>query len=346
MGSKNSGHKPVTMRDVAKAAGVSRMTVSRALKKDSPISSETREHILKVVKDMKYVPDQMAGSLTTKKSGFVGLLLPSLDNLHFALTVQSLTQVVEENGLQMLFGHTAYSPEREEQILETMLRRRPEAMILSYDGHTERTLELLKDAGIPIVEIWERPKNPIEHTVGFSNELAAYDMTTALIGQGFKNIVFLGEVEDDWTRGAARRNGFERAMNEAGLNPKAEVRFGTPPLSIENGAAAVDLILEQYPDVDCVFCVSDMAAFGVQSRLKAMGISVPDQISVVGFGNFEVSRFASPTISTVVVDPIAIGRETGELIVRLLSGGAEGGESPTHVTLPPKLEFRASSKTL
>lgn len=344
MGSKNPGHKSVTMRDVAKAAGVSRMTVSRALKKDSPISKETREHILRVVKDMNYVPDQMAGSLTTKKSGFVGVLLPSLNNLHFAQTVQSLTEVVEESGLQLLLGYTAYLPEREEQMVETMLRRRPEAMILSYDGHTDRTVELLKDASIPVVEIWEKPENPIEHTVGFSNEHAAYDMTKALLARGFKNIVFLGESEDDWTRGAARRKGFKRAMLEAGRNPDCEIRFGAPPLSIENGAAAVELILEEYPETDCVFCVSDMAAFGVQSRLKAMGISVPGQISVVGFGNFEVSRFASPEISTVVVDPVAIGKATGDLILRLLTMEAITDESPTHITLPPTPEFRGSSE--
>lgn len=344
MGSKNPGHKSVTMRDVAKAAGVSRMTVSRALKKDSPISKETREHILRVVKDMNYVPDQMAGSLTTKKSGFVGVLLPSLNNLHFAQTVQSLTEVVEESGLQLLLGYTAYLPEREEQMVETMLRRRPEAMVLSYDGHTDRTVELLKDASIPVVEIWEKPENPIEHTVGFSNEHAAYDMTKALLARGFKNIVFLGESEDDWTRGAARRKGFKCAMQEAGRNPDREIRFGAPPLSIENGAAAVELILEEYPETDCVFCVSDMAAFGVQSRLKAMGISVPGQVSVVGFGNFEVSRFASPEISTVVVDPVAIGKATGDLILRLLTMEAITDESPTHITLPPTPEFRGSSE--
>lgn len=345
MGSKTPGHKPVTMRDVAKAAGVSRMTVSRALKKDSPISKETREHILKVVKDMNYVPDQMAGSLTTKKSGFVGVLLPSLNNLHFAQTVQSLTEVLEEQGLQLLLGHTEYKPEREEQIVETMLRRRPEAMVLSYDGHTERTVELLRDASIPVVEIWEKPKAPIEHTVGFSNEQAAYDMTQALLARGFKNIVFLGENEDDWTRGAARRKGFKQAMLEAGRNPDAEIRFGAPPLSIENGAAAVDLVLNEYPNTDCVFCVSDMAAFGVQSRLKAMKVSVPEQISVVGFGNFEVSRFASPTISTVVVDPAAIGQATGNLIVELLGPEENAPESAQHITLPPTIEFRDSLKS-
>ncbi|WP_298935151.1 LacI family DNA-binding transcriptional regulator [uncultured Ruegeria sp.] len=344
MTNKNPGRTHVTMRDVAKAAGVSRMTVSRALKKNSPISKETRDHILQVVKQMNYVPDQMAGSLTTKKSGFVAVLLPSLNNLHFALTVQSLTEELEKVGLQLLLGHTDYSAEREEQLVETMLRRRPEAIVLSYDGHTQRTLDLLADVSVPIVEIWEKPQNPIAHTVGFSNSKAAYDMTQALIERGFKNIVFLGEGQDDWTRGAARREGFEQAMSSAGLDAKAQIMLGTPPLTIENGAAAVDHILDRYPNVDCVFCVSDMAAFGVQSRLLQIGKAVPDEISVVGFGNFEVSRFSSPSISTVVVDPTEIGRQTGKLISQLLADEETRTDSPCHVTLTPRIEFRESCR--
>ncbi|MEO1307593.1 MAG: LacI family DNA-binding transcriptional regulator [Pseudomonadota bacterium] len=161
------------MRDVAQAAGVSRMTVSRALRKDSPVSHETRERILKVVRDMNYVPDQMAGSLTTRKSGFVAVLVPSLNNLHFAETVQSLTEHLEAVDRQILLGHTDYSATHEEELVETMLRRRPEAMLLSYDGHSDRTRTLLQEAQIPVVELWERPENPIGHTIGFSNRLAA-----------------------------------------------------------------------------------------------------------------------------------------------------------------------------
>jgi len=167
---------PVTMRDVARAAGVSRMTVSRALKKDSPISRDTREKILRVVREMNYVPDQM-----------------------------------EQIGQQILLGHTDYSPAREEEIVEAMLRRRPEAIVLSFDGHSDRTIQLLSDANVPVIELWERPENPINHTIGFSNKQAAADMTRALIAKGYRNIAFLGEGEDDWTRGAARRDGFRFA---------------------------------------------------------------------------------------------------------------------------------------
>lgn len=331
------------MRDVARAAGVSRMTVSRALRKDSPVSLKTREHILRVVREMNYVPDQMAGSLTTRKSGFVATLLPSLNNLHFALTVQALTEELEETGLQILLGHTDYSAEREEEILETMLRRRPEAIVLSYDGHTDRTVRLMREANVPVIEIWETPENPIEHTVGFSNFDAARRMTEQLVAKGYSRIAFLGEGQDDWTRGASRRNGFLQAMRDAGLSAHRMIRYGIPPLTIDNGSEAVAQLLSDFPDTDCVFCVSDVAAFGVQSRLISEGYNVPGDIAVAGFGNFEVSRYAVPKLSTVVVDPIRIGCETGKLLKQLFLSGASNSDQPRHIHVPSEVEFRQST---
>ncbi|MEM1267362.1 MAG: LacI family DNA-binding transcriptional regulator, partial [Pseudomonadota bacterium] len=287
--------------------------------KDSPISEATRARILTVVRDLNYVPDQMAGSLSSKKSGFVAVLVPSLNNLHFAETVHSLTEALEALGQQILLGHTDYSAEREERLVETMLRRRPEAMVLSYDGHSDRTVRLLSDAQIPVVELWERPDDPIGHTIGFSNRQAAGEMVRALLGLGYRRITFLCEAGDDWTRGAARRAGYLEAMVAAGETPRI-LQVGRPPLSVEDGAAAVPDLLAQYPETECVMCVSDAPAFGAQSALKRRGISVPGQIGVAGFGNFEVSRFASPSITTVEVDPRRIGREAGRLLGRILGG--------------------------
>ncbi len=334
------------MRDVARAAGVSRMTVSRALKANSPISSDTRDRILGIVRDMNYVPDQMAGSLTTKRSGFVAVLVPSLNNLHFAETVQSLTEELEGIGQQILLGHTDYSAEREEQIVETMLRRRPEALVLSYDGHSDRTVRLLSDANIPVIELWERPEDPIDNTIGFSNREAAADMTRGLIARGYRSIAFLGEADDAWTRGAARRAGWRDAMAEAGLSPHRLTKFGKPPLSIEAGAAAVPDLLASYPDTDCIFCVSDLPAFGALSALVARGQRVPDEIGVAGFGNFEVSRFATPAISTVIVDPMRIGQATGQLLSELLAESGQQAVGPRHISVDAKLSFRGSTRPL
>lgn len=333
----------VTMRDVAEAAGVSSMTVSRALRKDSPISDETRERILKVVRDLNYVPDQVAGSLSSRRSGMVSVLVPSLNNLHFAETVQALTTELEKHNLQILLGYTDYSAEREERLIETMLRHRPEAMILSYDGHTQRSVDLLRSAQIPVIELWERPPDPINHTIGLSNQEAAKELTNKLISLGYSKPVFLGESHDSWTRGAARRRGFVEAMEENGLDGKRVLRIGSSPMSIEAGGDALPHLLKRFPDVDCVLCVSDLPAFGLLSALKAEGIKVPDEIGVAGFGNFEVSRFSDPTISTVVVDPKRIGGAAGELIGRLLNN-PELADERVQINVAAKTLLRDSTR--
>ncbi len=343
---KPQGNPTVRMSDVAKAAGVSTMTVSRALRKDGPISEETRTRILDVVRKLNYVPDLTAGSLSSKKSGFVTVLLPSLNNLHFAQTVQALTETLETVGLQILLGYTNYCSDKEEELIELMLRRRPEAIILSYDGHTERTEELLKKASIPVVQIWETPERPIEHTVGFSNFDAARQMTCALIDRGYRKLAFLGEAHDAGTRGAARRAGFVAAMEEAGLSPHRLVRHKTPPVSITTGAEAGRILMETYPDTDCVFCVSDPAAFGAMSAVLESGRKVPDDIAVAGFGNFEISQYSTPPLSTVAVDPWRLGSAAAQLILKVLDAAKTGNAHalpPQHIETKVEMVMRESS---
>jgi len=315
---QNDRKQLVTMEDVAQAAGVSRMTVSRALKDDGLVSDKTRKRILALVKKMNYVPDQMAGSLATKRSGFVATLVPSINNVHYGKMVQSLTESLERSGLQILLGHTDYSAKREESLVESLLKRRPEAIALPYDGHTRRTVALLKNAQIPVVQLWEKPPKPIDYTVGFSNKDVAYNMTEQLINIGYQRIAFLCETNDEWTRGAARRSGFKEAMISAGLSPHRMIRFGTPPMSIKDGFFVGQNLKQYYDDIDCVFCVSDAPAFGVLSALQGQGVKVPDDMGIAGFGDFEVSRYSNPTISTVRFDPTEVGRIAADLITELI----------------------------
>ena len=310
--------KPVTMEDVARAAGVSRMTVSRALRKNGLVSVRTRERILKLVEKMNYVPDQAAGSLSSQRSGFIATLVPSINNVHYAEMIQALTETLENIGLQVLLGYTEYSAQREEALVESLLARRPEAIVLPFDGHTKRTLKLLKQSQVPVFQLWEMPDKPIGYSIGFSNHEVSYNMTQELITIGHKNIAFLCETNDEWTRGASRRAGFKAAMDEAGLSAHRMIRFGTPPMSIKDGHFVGKNLKQYYDDIDCVFCVSDAPAFGLITALKERGISVPEDIGVAGFGDFEVSRYCVPDITTVKFSAKELGKVTAESIISLV----------------------------
>ncbi|MEL6208062.1 MAG: substrate-binding domain-containing protein, partial [Pseudomonadota bacterium] len=131
----------------------------------------------------------------------------------------------------------------------------------------------------------------------------------------------------------------------AGLSDKRILRVGKPPLTIEDGAKAAQVLLDAFPDTECIFCVSDLPAFGVLSALKDTGKDVPGDIGVAGFGDFEVSRFASPSISTVAVDPKRIGREAGRLVGRLLDGDADE-TAPERIEVAAEPDLRGSTKAL
>jgi LacI family gluconate utilization system Gnt-I transcriptional repressor len=309
-----------TMSDVAKRAGVSAMTVSRAFKDGASIAQETRDKIRKAVEDLGYVLDQSAGSLSSKRSGFVAALIPSINNSNFADTARGLTDALHGSGLQLLLGYTDYSIEKEEELIESMLRRRPEAIVLTGGKHTVRGRKLLENAGIPVIETWDLPSSPVRHVVGFSNAEAAESLVKYLYKKGFRKIGFIGGTSNRDTRGADRRVGYERAMAALGLKETRIMSFGTPPISMKQGGEALVRLVEQWPDVEAAICVSDLSAFGALVECQRRKWAVPKRIAIAGFGDFEISSCCCPAITTVGVNCYDIGRKSGELLLRAIEG--------------------------
>ncbi|MCX5577939.1 LacI family DNA-binding transcriptional regulator [Kaistia terrae] len=323
------------MADVAERAGVSTMTVSRALKKGSPISDETRRRIMAAVDELGYVLDQTAGTLSSKRSGFVATLIPSINNSNFSDTVRGISEAIEGSGLQLLLGRTDYLVEKEETLLESMLTRRPEGILLTGGSHTPRSRRLLESAGIPIIETWDLPEKPIEHVVGFSNAAATRALVHDLFARGYRNIGFIGGTSNRDTRGADRRVGYSQAIAELGLGQSRIISFGSPPISMEQGGEAIVQLVTQWPEVDAAICVSDLSAFGALMECHRRGWAVPDRIAIAGFGDFEVSRCSHPRLTTVSVDAVEIGRTAGHLLLRAIEARREGRLAPPETSMMP-----------
>lgn len=315
-----------TMSDVARRAGVSAMTVSRALKDGASIAKETRKKIKKAVDDLGYVLDQSAGSLSSKRTGFVAALIPSINNSNFADTARGLTDALQGSGLQLLLGYTDYSVDKEEELIEAMLRRRPEAIVVTGGKHTARGRKLLANAAVPVIETWDLPPNPVRHVVGFSNAEAAACLVRYLHNKGYRRIGFIGGTSNRDTRGADRRLGYERAMAALGLKDTRIISFGTPPISMKQGGEALARLVEQWPDVEAAICVSDLSAFGALVECQRRNWAVPERIAIAGFGDFEISSCCYPTITTVGVNCYEVGRKSGELLLRAIEG--ERAERP------------------
>lgn len=333
--------RAVTMKDVAQKAGVSVMTVSRAFKQHASVGEETRKRILKIAEDLGYVFDSNAATFRSQRTGFVAVAIPSINNANFADTVGALSEVLKDADLQVLLGYSNYDIHEEEGIVEQFLKRRPEAIVLTGGRHTERTRRLLDRANIPVIETWDLPENPIDHVVGFSNAATMHDLVRHLVSSGRTRIAFIGGDTDGDTRGADRRRGFIRAMEEQGLSAERLIGAGAPPISMREGADAMALLLENHPDTQAVICVSDLSAFGALTECARKGVKVPEDIAVAGFGAYDISSICVPTLTTIDPQPLEIGEKTGQLIVSLLRGGETVSQARIGIT--PQLSVGGSS---
>lgn len=328
--------KPPKMADIAKAAGVSSMTVSRAFRQDASVGKKTRERVLKIAESMGYVFDSSASTLRSQKTGFVAVTIPSLNNANFADTVRGLNDHLADGGMQILLGYTNYNVQEEERLVEQLLRRRPEAIVVTGGHHTNRTRRLLESAAIPVVEIWDLPQDPIGHTVGFSNADAMALLVDHVRQAGARRLAFVGGDDNGDTRGADRRKGVLRAAKAHGMECQL-VSLGPPPVSMKEGAAAMASLLAR-PDVpDAVLCVSDLAAFGAITECQRRNIAVPDQMMIAGFGAFDLSEISVPPLSTIDAHSYDIGARSGQLLASLLRGDTEVDPAPTVTLVEPTL---------
>jgi LacI family gluconate utilization system Gnt-I transcriptional repressor len=328
------------MADVARLAGVSPMTVSRAFKTDSSVSEATRDAILKAADDLGYVFDSTASSLRSQRTDFIAVTIPSINNANFAETVRGLSEGLKPRGLQILLGYTDYDMAEEERLIEQFLRRRPEAIVVTGGRHTPRARRMLENAGIPVIETWDLPADPIGHVIGFSNAGAVRAMVDHFVAQGLTRIAFIGGDTTRDTRGADRRAGFIAAMQAHGLDATRLIAAGVPPISMREGAEAMGRLLETLPDTQAVICVSDLSAFGALTECQRRGVDVPGRLWIAGFGDYEIAGIAVPALTTINPFPRDIGARTAELILDVLDGRQD---KPARIAISPELLIRQST---
>lgn len=323
----------VTMRDVASAVGVSPMTVSRAFKDDNSVSEKTRARIRQVADDLGYVFDTTATAFRTQKSGFIAVTLPSINNANFADTYRGLTVAMEGGGMQMLLGATNYRIEKEEELVRQLLTRNPEALVMTGGHHTQATRDLITARNLPVIEMWDLPEAPLGRAVGFSNADAMALIVEHLAHQGRRKLAFVGATAGADSRGAERRAGALAAARSYGLPEMALIDSGPAPVSMRHGAARIEAMGTEIAKFDALVCVSDPVAFGALSACRRLGLRVPDDIAITGFGQFEVAMVSEPRITTVDVG----ARRIGEEVASILDAHFAGEPGPDRIDVGARL---------
>ncbi len=314
------------MADVARLAGVSTSTVSRAIRQPDIVSPAVRDRIEEAIGRLSYRPNLMAGALASARSMTIGVIIPSLINSFFAATVEAMEEELAGSGYQLMLGNSNYSEDVEQQLVASFLAWSPAAMVVTGRRHSRDTVRTLMDCGIPVIEMWELSDQPIDTIVGFSHRAVGHLVVRHFSERKARRLGFIGAFMDKDYRTADRRAGFVEAALQAGY--EAPVVIGIPGrASAVGGSQGLAEMLSIDPEVDAVFCSNDIIALGAMFEAQRRQIAIPGQLKICGFGDLEFSAASEPSLTTVRPPRREIGVQIARLLRARLDGAPDRGGS-------------------
>lgn len=304
------------MEEVARLAGVSMMTVSRAIREPGKVANTTRARIEAAIEKLGYVPNLTAGSLASNRSRIVAAIVPTIDNSIFAETMGGLTETLAASGYQLLLGQTGYDNSTEDALVAAFLGRRVDGIVITGVSHSAITRQRLAKAGIPVVETWDLTRTPIDMVVGFSNRAAGREMARYLLSRGHLRLGFAGG-DDDRTR--SRLAGFEAAIRQVKNARLVQVVLPAGS-SFQGGREALDDLLAQDANLQAIFFSNDALAVGALMECQRRRMQVPQQLAIAGFADLDIAAEVEPSLTTVQVRSRTIGEEAANMLLARLRG--------------------------
>ena len=343
MKSSQSGRR-LTLKDVAKKAEVSAITVSRVVNNYAGVRENVRKKVETAISELGYIPNRSASVLASSRSKLIGVLIPSLSNVVFNDVLSGIYDIAGPANYQVLLANTHYSVEEEERAIRTLLGQSPEGLIVTGGEQTEATKAMLKASGIPVVQIMDKVLFPIDINVGFSHFEAGAAVAQSLLDKSYRKIGFLGARMDPRT--CARLAGFESVLSAADcLEPK---RFITnpKPSSIAMGATLFrELMAVTEGDCDAIFCCNDDLALGALHECKKMHLHVPNKFGICGFNDIEMAAYAEPALSSVNVNRYEMGsRAMGVILERLNNLAKTPQNQPNYIDTGFELFMRKTTR--
>ncbi|RYH06069.1 LacI family DNA-binding transcriptional regulator [Tropicimonas sp. IMCC6043] len=304
----------VTIREVALNAKVSETTVSRIMRNEGPISEETREKVMKSVRELGYVPNRIAGALASLNTHLVGVIVPSLKNIVFPEVLRGIQSGLKGNHMQAVISVTEYDLATEEEMVRGLLAWNPVAVLVTGLTHNEATSRMLRQSLGRVVEMMEIDAEPIDAAVGMSHRSAGYETIRHLLTKGYRRFGYVAHDIGPDRRARLRHEGMVQALSEAGLGFIAESRAETPS-SVGIGKAMTARLLERAPDISvAIYSNDDMAVGGVFHCMET-GRSIPSDLAIFGFNGLEIGQQLPQPLSTVRSNRFLIGRTAIEQIL-------------------------------
>lgn len=322
-------HK-VTLADVAAAAGVSKMTASRALRGASQVSQNSRDRVQIAAAQIGYVANPLAASLSSRRTQLVGVVVPSLTNTVFAEMLTGIAETIEGSGLQPVFGVTNYNPDTELEVLRNMLSWRPAGLIVTGLDHPDAARKLLQESEQTLVQVMDVDGAAIGNCVGISHTQAGADMAQNLLASGARKIGYVNCTQIYDIRATKRLNGFRGALRTEGIEITA-MQTSDAPSSVPAGRALTQQLLQGHPDLDAIYYSNDDLAAGGLFHCLAQGIAVPGDVILAGFNGLEFTEALPAQIVTTRTPRREIGQIAAQMVL--------DGDTAKSIRLTPEIVY-------
>lgn len=306
-----------TLDDVARRAGVSTATVSRCLNLPDQVREETRARVEAAVAELGYTPHFGGRALASNRTNTIGAVIPTMENAIFALGLQALQDELSASGVTLLVATSHYDVERESEQIRAMLGRGVDGLVLIGEAHPEETYRLLQARHIPFVLVWSHRSNCPYPCVGFDNRAAARRMTERVLELGHHQIAMIAGMTAWNDRASERVEGVREALRGRGLALQPS-HFVESEYSLDASAGAAQHLMALSPRPTAIVCGNDVQAAGAILGIRRAGISVPGEVSVVGFDDIDLASAVEPAITTVRVPHRRMGRAAARLLLRMI----------------------------
>ncbi|MDF2725274.1 MAG: transcriptional regulator, LacI family protein [Paenibacillus sp.] len=334
--------KSLTIHDIAKMAEVSSATVSRVLSNSSyPVSPELRSKIVKIAKENNYIPNLLGKQLKTKTSMTIGVVIPTITNLFYSSIILGVEEIARKNNYQVLLCNSFQDPALEDKYIQAMFEKQVRGLVISSISSDKQQLKHFIQMGLNVVAFDQRMEMDEVSQIDFDYRKGGYIATRHLIDNGHRNIAYLTAPLDRPSR-ISIHAGYMEAMKEAKLEPLVQEGGGgaySGTYEFENGKEQTRQLLAAGNKPTAIFACNDMMAFGVMNELSAHGLSVPGDVSVMGFDGIEFGQMLTPPLTTILQPTYEMGRLACHMLLDRL---IDEKKPEPGVTLQPKLLERKS----
>jgi len=333
----NTQPRRASIKDIAAVAGVAHSTVSRALQNSPLVNRQTAERIRGIAREMGYRASAVARGLATNRTRTIGVVVTTIADLFVAEVVGGIEETANDHGYSVFLANSSAQPDREIKVVHSFAERRVDGIVVTSSRVGALYVPMLSEMRVPVVLINNQHPGEFVHSVMIANVEASREATNHLIGLGHRLIAYLGDRfghQSDTERFAGYRQALEQA--DLAFQPELVAHGDGRP---EGGVRAMEKLLALPEPPTAVFCYNDMSALGALKGIRAAGLRVPEDVSVVGFDDLFVAQYTEPPLTTVRQPKRQMGRLAMETLLKLMSGS----RSEEHVRVPGELIVREST---